>query len=282
MTEKEQMLTSILNCRRADLYTGDVVLNEGQEKIFATMQARRAKGEPLQYILRETGFLNLSLRVEDGIFIPRSETEVLVDRVLREIRSRKLDQKESLRILDIGTGTGNIAAALAFELDSAAVTAVDVSPRALLNAYKNAGRYNLYKRITLIQSDLFRNLPSDIQYDVIVTNPPYIARGDMPHLPEDVRQEPTKALNGGIDGMDFYRRMMSEIRYYLVPGGIFACEMGAGQKSEIFRTLKNSQAFETIKFYKDLAGLDRVAIAALKTERQDELLSEAVSLELRG
>lgn len=281
MTEKEQMITSILNCRRADLYTGDLVLDEDQIKLLQQMQARRAGGEPLQYILREAEFLGLPLRVEEGVFIPRPETEILVDFVLQRIRSGSLRRKQPLRILDIGTGTGNIAVALGRAIKKASITAVDISPRALLNAYRNAGRHNLHKRITLIQSDLFRNLASGDKFDVIVTNPPYIARKDLADLPADVQKEPAAALDGGPDGMDFYRRIMGEVQYHLVPGGLFACEIGSGQRSEIFRMLKNSKIFEMVEFYKDLAGLDRVAIATLKPQVKAES-SGLLSLELKG
>jgi len=281
MTEKEQMLMSILHCRRADLYAGNIVLGEKEEKLLQQMQVRRANGEPLQYILQETEFLGLPLRVEEGVFIPRPETEILVDFVVQKIRSGELDTARPLRVLDIGTGTGNIAVTLAHMLEQTVVTAVDVSSRALLNAYKNAGRHNVHKRVSFIQSNLFSNLSSERVFDVIVTNPPYIARRDLPDLPADVQKEPQTALDGGVDGLDFYRRILNEARYHLVPGALLACEVGAGQRDEIFRMMKNSKVFEDIEFYKDLAGVDRVAIAVFQP-RQKFGLEQMASMESRG
>lgn len=227
---------------------------------YGRFLAERENGRPLQYILGEWEFMGLPFFVGEGILIPRNDTETLLEAVLEK-------QGGQGNILDVGTGSGCIPVALGRYGRPAALLAVDISPAALVYAEKNARRNGV--EIAFYESDLFSALPEcwKGRLDAIVSNPPYIRRGEIPRLMREVRDyEPENALDGGADGLDFYRRLVWEGREWLKPDGWIFLEIGYDQGADLLHLLKEG-GFGGTEIRKDLAGLDRVALGRrIRTE----------------
>ena len=222
---------------------------------FRRMVRRRALREPLAYILGRREFWSLDFVVTPAVLTPRPETELLVESALKLLAA-----KSSPRILDLGTGSGAIAVALAKEIPSAEIVATDISREALEVACANARRHGLEQRISFRAGDLF-DAVGPIAFDAIVSNPPYIREADIATLPRDVRDfEPLIALDGGADGLDFYRRIAREAPGYLNPGGSVAVEIGADMGEDVARLFAEA-GFDGIRIEKDLAGLERAVSA---------------------
>jgi release factor glutamine methyltransferase len=227
---------------------------------YAALIDRRAAGEPIQYILGETEFYGLPLRVTPDVLIPRPETEHLVEMTLALAK-----HFERPHIVDIGTGSGAIAIALAHELPSAAVTAIDLSGTALTIAQENAIRNHVHSRIRFLRGDLLSPLAetahTPLPIDIVVSNPPYIAGSERATLAVEVRDhEPALALFAGDDGLDVYRRLIPAAFAALVPRGWVVLEIGFGQEPAI-RALLLACGFTNIHFTPDLQGIARVASA---------------------
>lgn len=221
-----------------------------QEQVIAYKEkiATRASHVPLQHILGVQEFMGYEFKVNSHVLIPRQDTEILVETVLEEAREK--------RILDMCTGSGCILLSLCKLCAPALAVGVDLSLEALEVAQENAER--LQCQASFIQSDLFEQVEGT--YDVIVSNPPYIARDVIPTLMEEVKEhEPMLALDGGEDGLDFYREIVEQSVFYLVDGGILCFEIGYDQGSQV-RDLMAQKGFQDIRVIKDLAGLDRVVI----------------------
>lgn len=261
MTEQEQMLTSILHCRRLDLYVDPPPLEAFSLRRFQAMKRRREKGEPLQYILGSSEFMGIELKVNRHTFIPRPETELLVENILNRIIP--FCGQRAIRILDLGTGSGNIAVSLAKFLKESFVTAVDISKESLKLAKDNAQLNGVSDKINFILSDMFSYLSCDhfSLFDVIVSNPPYIARDQLNLLPMDVRHEPPIALEGGEDGLDFYRKIIGQSHRLLKKEGLLALEMGAGQRGAIETIFRNYPEYNHVEFLKDYSKRDRMVMA---------------------
>ena len=264
MTEQELILTTILNCRRVDLYVDPQPLDPFQIKQLKSFQSRRENHEPLQYILGRCEFMGLPFTVDARALIPRPETEILVETVLEKVHSlMSLRLAMTVNILDIGTGSGNIAIALAKHIQECEVTAVDFSQGCLDLAALNAKMNSVQNKIQFIQSDVFSSLKAEHfhgSFDVIVSNPPYIPTSQMDFLPQDVRHEPPLALDGGEDGLDFYRRIFQECGAFLKPNGLLIVEIGgdqAGALKDILRFFKHLKFWEVKK---DLCQRDRVLV----------------------
>lgn len=218
---------------------------------FARFVKHRSSRIPLQYILGETEFYGYTIFVSKHTLIPRPETELLVEQVIR------LWRPEYLTILDIGTGSGCIAVALAKELPQARITATDISARALAVASKNIAHHGLGGRITLVKADLVPGKRT--AFDVIVSNPPYIPSRQIAGLqPEVSRFEPVAALDGGHDGLGFFRRITELIGSVINPGGMAALEAGAGQAAEVGGLLLRALPGGRVEVIKDYSGSDRV------------------------
>lgn len=214
---------------------------------------RRINGEPLQYILGNTDFFNVTLAVGPGALIPRPETEILVEEALKTI-----DGLVSPRICDICTGTGAIALALAKELPNASVVASDISQDALHWARKNLESCGL-KNITLRQSDVFSGVAPLAPFDLITANPPYVTAEEYENLESVVKDyEPELALVSGEDGLDLIRFIVREASKYLVPGGWMLMEIGCGQGAALREMLEDG-GFRNVEILRDYAGLDRIA-----------------------
>jgi len=222
---------------------------------YEVLIQRRLTREPIQYITGEQEFYGLALYVTPAVLIPRPETEHLVESVLAE-----LDPARAIRILDIGTGSGAIAIALAHHLAQAHITAIDLSPSALAVAAANATRNGLSDRIQFVQSDLLTALSlNEPPVDVIVSNPPYVPESDRATLHPQVRDhEPASALFAGADGQDIYRRLIPQARTALAAGGLLALEIGQGQRNPIAALLAD---WTQVRFVDDLQHIPRAVLA---------------------
>jgi release factor glutamine methyltransferase len=260
MNETELLFTEVLNCDRLSLYLDkDKRLDRRQALMLSSAFKKRLSGQPIQYILGKTEFMGLEFRVTPDVFIPRPETEILVEAVIG-LFSRGHSRLSGLRLLDIGTGSGCIAVSLAKFLPGIKIRATDISAAALRVAAGNA-RLNKVK-VGFRKADLFDGCGLQAaSCDLIVSNPPYIPGADIAGLSLEVRAEPRLSLDGGGDGLDFYRRIISESPFYLKDGAFLAMEMGFSQLEAIKKTFIKSGNFEIINILKDYSDIDRVIIA---------------------
>jgi release factor glutamine methyltransferase len=252
--EAEQLLSSLLSLRRIDLYIApNQPVSSEQESRFWNQVHRRGAHEPLQYILGEVEFDGFSFLVQSGVFIPRPETELIVEFVLKQLPPPKV-------ILDLCTGSGALAVALARRFPASNVVAADCSEVALSVARLNAKRNQCLSRILFLEGDLFEPLQKTALFDLIVCNPPYIAERDRPGLEPEVRDyEPAAALFAPNEGTAFYRRILQEVQSFLAPGGHLLLELGAGQSAWFERFVKEETGFSA-RLIPDLAGIDRIAV----------------------
>ena len=277
MTETELMLTAIKNCPRVDLYVDPKPLNFFETKQLEEFRRRRENHEPLQYILGSCEFMDCKLLVDPRVLIPRPETEILVETVLEKIFSIvSLEQIASSQkallamtpnILDLGTGSGNIAIALAKHIEDCRVTAVDFSKGCLDLAALNARMNSVQTKIQLIESDLFSSLKMEnfgALFNIIVSNPPYIPTPELDSLPAELKHEPRAALDGGEDGLDFYRRIFMECHAFLKPKGWLVLEIGAVQANDLGKMLSVFTHLKLIEIKKDLCQRDRVLVVQFK------------------
>ena len=248
--DAELLLSDTLQLDRVGLYLNyDRPLSAMELETFRAMVARRAKREPLQYIRGQAEFWSLPFTVNPAVLIPRPDTEVLVEEALQRLSGPG-------RILDVGTGSGAIAIAIAHERPEARVEAVDLSPSALAVARGNAEANGVAERVTLSQGDL-RQLQG-AGYDLVVSNPPYIPSADLAALMPEVREfEPLLALDGGADGLSAYRLLAAQARALLKPGGWLLLEVGIGQAEAVTELLRAAGLVE-IFTRADYAGVARV------------------------
>ena len=248
--EAEWLLCEVLGLDRVGLYVNfDKPLTDAELALFRGMVARRARREPLQYILGTQEFLGLEFDVTPAVLIPRHDTEVLVAEAVKRTAPTG-------RILDIGVGSGCIAVALAKSLPQAEVWGVEKSPDSLLLAQRNAAKHGV--RVTLYEGSLFEPFPGQ-RFDLIVSNPPYIPTGDLENLQPEVRDfEPRGALDGGADGLDFYRLIIPAAPDYLFPGGLLLFEAGIGQAGAVQVLFEATGRFGELFTTKDAVGIDRV------------------------
>jgi release factor glutamine methyltransferase len=250
--DAELLLMRVVGRDRAWMMThADAELTTEQISRFEKWVARRARQEPVQYIVGETEFYGLTLRVTSAVLIPRPETEHLVEAVLARV-----GRGAAVRICDVGTGSGAIAVALAHALPLARVMAVDLSAAALDVARENAERHGVAERVRLVESDLLHAVRGE-RFDVVVSNPPYVAEGEV--LEAQVREyEPREALFAGPTGMEIYPRLIPEAWEVLAPGGWLLMEIGHGQREALAELL---MGWDGVEFVADLQGIPRVAIA---------------------
>jgi len=279
-TEAEYLLSHLLNCKRSGLYLKhdkSVAIDEFQR--FMGWLNKRIAREPSQYIIGEQEFWGLEFKVTRDVLIPRPETEILVEEAVKTVRSQESEVRsqntkihyselrtpDSKLILDLCTGSGCIAVSLAKEIPDSQIYVVDISESALDVARENAERHSVVDKITFIQGNLFAPLRGlSLKVDLIVSNPPYVSRDMMKDLQPEIRDyEPEIAVYAGDDGLDFYRRIISESPAYLTQGGHLILEIGYGQAEEIKKLIEQSNAFADISITKDFAGIDRVIKAQI-------------------
>lgn len=211
---------------------------------------------PFQYIVGDQPFRYLNLKITPEVFIPRPETELLVDQAIELVK----DLTGQITIVDMGTGSGALALSLAREIPQGCIYALDISPEALKVARENAFLYHLESRVTFIQSNLFENLDPELKgkIDMIVSNPPYIPSFSLSSLSREVQKEPHIALDGGSDGLKFYREIIALAPQYLKSGGCIIFEVGMGQAQAVVEMMEKLGNFMEIEVFKDYAGIERI------------------------
>ncbi len=257
----EILMSGLLNCSRIDLILkGDTLLDFDVQKAFFDMVERRKHHEPVSYITAKKEFMSLDFWVSPGVLIPRPETEFLVEYIVGKFKPHK-----SPMILDLCTGSGAIAVSVAYFLKNATVTAMDKYEICVSAAKKNAEANSVAERVQVVQADIFRPIPIENKVQCIVSNPPYIRRSVLSSLPDDVaKYEPEYALDGGDDGLIFYRRITELAKEKLENGGLLVFEIGFDQAEEVSEILKESNMFQHIEITKDYAGLNRMITAEKK------------------
>ena len=253
--EAQILLAYALGCKKIDLYVRhDEEPPEDKRAAFREMIKRRAEGMPVAYLVGHREFYSLEFAVSPAVLIPRPETETLVMEALRWLKPM-----EAPRVLDVGTGSGAIAVAVARQHKTARVTAVDVSAPALEVATGNARKHGVADRVTFVEGDLFAPVAGQT-FDLVVSNPPYIARSEFPAMDAGVREfEPRSALDGGPEGLDFYRRIAAGVANYLAPGGAVMVEIGATQEPAVRELF--AAHLDLGPGFKDAAGRPRVVTA---------------------
>ena len=252
----ELLLAHVLKKKRLQLYLEfERDVDEAVLERLRGLVKRRGAGEPLQYVTGEAEFCGLKLAVDRRVLIPRPETEILVEVVAA---------RQPTSVVDVGTGSGCIALALAHRLPNAVVTATDISPDALAVAQANAARFPCNNFTRFLVGDLLSALPDSFTADAIVSNPPYIASGELAQLPREVKDfEPVQALVAGADGLDVIRRLVLTAKRHLSPRGFVALEIGAGQRATVAELLDRA-GYTVAQVEKDLQGIERVLVAQLQ------------------
>lgn len=235
------------------------ILSKEDADEYERLINKRLSGTPLQYITGVQEFMGLLFRVNRNVLIPRLDTEVLAEQAIGLLKGKNWDAPN---VLDMCTGSGVLGVTIAHEIDDAEVTLVDISNDALSTAISNAQINSVYDRCRFLCGDMFTALPEGSKYDMIVSNPPYIESSVIESLAIEVKNnEPRLALDGGEDGLDFYRLIAHEAPEFLAGGGILALEIGYNQGEAVKRLLEDTGCFDAVMVLKDLAGLNRVVIA---------------------
>ena len=248
----------VLNKPREYLLVYDKsILMLRQEVNYFKAIKKLCQGIPIQHITHRQEFMKMTFYVDENVLIPRQDTETLVEEVIKI--SKKIGAK---KILDLCTGSGAIAVSLAKYIEKSQITAVDISKKALNVAKMNAKNNEVENKITFVESDLFNNIKKE-KYDIIVSNPPYIKKEVLKSLDKEVQKEPKLALDGGYDGLDFYRKIINKAEEYLKFNGYLCFEIGYDQKEDVEDLLKNEEKYTNIQCIKDLCDNDRVIIAKL-------------------
>ena len=258
--EGELLLAHVLKLPRMRLVLeGRRELTTAEIEAVETLLEGRRRRVPSQHLLGTAAFLEYELQVNGSVLIPRPETEGLAILGITELR-RRMEGRQAVTVLDFGTGSGAIVLCLVGAVDGIEAHALDISPAALAVARENARRLGFEHRVRFHESDRFSGLPSSLVFDLILANPPYIPTGEIAELPPEVRQfDPHLALDGGMDGLDFYRYLVTEAKGRLKPGGCLMMEMGDGQAAEMAGQFRES-GWTVESIDKDLSGRDRVLI----------------------
>lgn len=256
----ELLLAHVLGYRRIDLYTHfDEPLDELEREQYKALLRRRAAREPLQYILGEAEFMGLSFFVDRRVLIPRPETEILVEKTI-ELCKLHGGSAGAIRLLDVGTGCGNIAVTVAKFVSNAIVTAIDISVDALEVAMHNAEVHGVSDRVTFKQVDVFSpsRVLEDQPFDIIVSNPPYVSKEEFAGLPPEIRDYEVRfATCDESDGLTFFRRISELGTSLLRKGGSLLFEVGYGQGQDVKRIM-SSAGYSQVEVFKDLSGIERV------------------------
>ncbi|MDD5505169.1 MAG: peptide chain release factor N(5)-glutamine methyltransferase [Candidatus Omnitrophica bacterium] len=257
MNESELVLTHILSCNRLSLYLNkDVNLGRDKSAVLSSILKRRILGEPLQYILGKLEFMGLEFKVDSRALIPRPETEILVEAAIEKINQSGITSPE---VLDLGTGSGCIAVAIAKNFSGADVWASDISTAALQLAEENAGLNNV--EIEFIKSDIFDALKfKNHKFDLIISNPPYVSSGELHSLSKEIFFEPQMALKAGKDGLDFYRRIIPQAARYLKDDGLLMFELGLNQ-AYFVKEMLEKEGFEQLSLIRDYNDIERIVTA---------------------
>lgn len=253
------LMQYVLNESRQYVIVNDMEqLDKAKEKQYLEEIKILKKGVPIEHITHQKEFMKMSFFVDKNVLIPRQDTEILVEEVIKI--AKKINAR---KVLDLCTGSGAIAVSLAKYLPQAEITAIDISNDALKIAKKNAISNNVQNQITFISSDMFTNLGEE-KFDIIVSNPPYIKTNVIKNLDIQVQSEPYIALDGGKDGLDFYKKIINESYQYLKYCGYLCLEIGFDQKIDVIELIENTERFTGTYSKKDLFDNDRIIITRLK------------------
>lgn len=234
------------------VYDKKEITKKQQWEYFINIE-KLTKGIPLQHITHRQEFMKMDFFVDENTLIPRPDTEILVEEVIKIAK-----QKYNPKILDLCTGSGAIAISLKKYVPNSEIIGVDISEKAIEVANKNANKLNA--DVKFIKSDLFEKLKKE-KFDIIVSNPPYIKKEEIKKLSKEVQKEPELALDGGIDGLDFYRKITSQAIEYLKTESFLCFEIGYNQKNDVIKIIEKQQNYKNIYCKKDLYGYDRVIVA---------------------
>lgn len=244
------------------IHKDEEVEKEISEKFYEMVKIRNT-GYPLQYMINTQEFMGLEFFVQKGVLVPRPDTEILVEKIINIVNNSDMKNRK-IKILDIGTGSGAIALSLAYYLKNSEVTAVDISGSAINTAKINKDKLNL-SNVSIAEADIFKN--TDVlndKYDIVVSNPPYIESSAINQLPIEVSQyEPKLALDGGADGLEFYRQIVNVFKMIHLKNSILSVEIGYNQRETVKEIFEGVNMFEKIECDKDYAGNDRVVTGFL-------------------
>jgi release factor glutamine methyltransferase len=259
--DAEVLLAFCLGCDRLEFFKNpEIQLDQTQMAAFQKLIDRRLQWEPVAYIIGRKHFWTFTLEVNKDVLIPRPDTEIIVEEILDIAKKTEADR---ITILDIGTGSGAIAIALAYEVPHASVMATDISLPALEVARRNAEILGLQNKIDFRQGNLFE--PVEGIFDIIASNPPYIGEEEYEELPEGVRDfEPREALFAGENGLEFYEKIIYQAAGHLKKNGWLLLEIGARQEKDVYRIMESSGFYDNIEMRRDYGGLPRVVKARRK------------------
>ena len=267
--DSEMLVLHAAGAERLAAYMENPEISKGTLARIRRLIRRRAKGEPVQYIAGHIEFLDIKIHVGKGVLIPRPETELLAEEAIKAAQraegkgqNAKAINYQPFRVLDLCTGSGCIALALAKGFPDAEVFGTDLSKKALRYAKKNA-RENNVENVTFLLGSLFSPLKRGPCFDLIVSNPPYVRRADIEGLQREIKEwEPLEALNGGVEGLDFYRRIFADAKGHLCKGGKIIVELGFGQAADV-EAIAVGLGYKNIEVNKDYAGIERILKAEL-------------------
>jgi release factor glutamine methyltransferase len=283
VVEAGVILCHMLKCDRSYLYIhGDKSLSENEVNEYLEKVLIRAKGFPVQYITGRQEFMSINFHVTPDVLIPRHDTEILVETVIEHVKglyshippltshlsfsTSHFSSAPQVRILDIGTGSGCIPISLAYYLDNCRITSIDISEGALQVAKINAEEAGVEEKVKFVKKDIFQGLEGlsdEVLFDVIVSNPPYIPSSDIAGLQVEVKEhEPLSALDGGTDGLDFYRIIVENASRHLKRSGLLIFEVGYDQATAVIEIM--GKYFTDIGTVKDLSGIERVVRGFLR------------------
>ena len=252
--DAEVLLAHVLNCRRLSLYVNvKNELTEEQLKKYNSLVAGRLENIPVAYLTGYKEFMGLKFAVTPEVLIPRPETEILAQGVIEHL----INFEGEFTLADLCCGSGAIGISVLKFLEHITVDAVDISPDAIAISKFNAKKFNVEDRINFYKGDLFEPLAGK-KYNVIVSNPPYIPTEDLKNLQAEVKKEPKIALDGGEDGLIFYKQIIKDAPNFLADGGFLAMEVGINEAEPVKKMIEESGIFGTIQFWQDLASIDRV------------------------
>ena len=254
----ETLLAHALGCPRAELYMKETSVDSKKRKVFERFLSERAKGRPLQYILGSVSFMGCELKVREGVFIPRPETELLVEAALKLLKDSHLSNP---LLLDIGTGCGNISIALTIYNLRCRIIATDISEIAIARAETNAERLGVLERIDFEVADLFPTGASFGEVDMIISNPPYIPTRELNGLPREVRFEPTLSIDGKKDGVFYHKRIIQQAPRFLRGGGWLLLELGYDEASFLKEEIVRTIGMRYVDLIRDYNGLPRIIVA---------------------
>ena len=254
----KELAEYIFKITRAQLIANnDMEFSKNQTDNYINSIKKISTGIPIQYITNNQGFMNLNFYVDENVLIPQPDTETLVEEVINEYKEKKCE------ILDLCTGSGAIAISLAKYINESNIVASDISMKALQIAKLNAEKNLVRKKIEFIESDMFNKIYKD-DFDIIVSNPPYIKTKVIEKLDRQVKNEPYIALDGGADGLKFYKIIIENAYKYIKNEGKVFLEIGYDQKNELINLFKENNHYENIYSKKDLGGNDRIIVATVR------------------